>query len=154
MPNLRNIIHQILQKMGAFLFSWDALIFCLFCLLSTGIWFVSNLNKTREANKPADYSGMSETIVYTEKTIEATIVCTNVPAGEKMITFPDHVEITARIPLSNYNTLTAADFRCECAYPIHDADQISVQVSCTNKEVASFHFEPEAVEYIIEKTID
>lgn len=153
MPNFRNIVHRILQKMGAFIFSWDALIFCFFCVLSTGIWFASNLNKSRDTNKPADYSSINETIVYTEKTIEATIVCTNVPAGETMITFPEHVEITARIPLSDYSSLSATDFRCECAYPLNDADQISVQVTCTNKEVASFRFEPEEVEYLVEKTV-
>ena len=153
MPSLRNIFHRIFQQMGAFLFSWDALIFCFFCLLSTGIWFASNLNKSRDTSKSTDYSGINETIVYTEKTIETPIVCTNVPASETMITFPEHVKITARIPLSDYSSLSATDFRCECAYPLNDADQISVQVTCTNKEVASFRFEPEEVEYLIEKTV-
>lgn len=149
MPNYRHILHSSVQRMGAFLFSWDALIFCLFCLLSAGFWFFRNYN-----HRSADYSenaGSPNAIVYTEKTVQVQIRATGAPAGEQLIVFPDHVTVVARVTLEEYNNLSANDFYAECRYPKSDQDRLKVEVSCENEDVASFKFSPEEVEYIIEK---
>lgn len=150
MPNLRRILQSSVQRMGAFLFSWDALIFCFFCLLATGFWFFRTYD--HESTK-TETAGANETIVYTEKTIEVSIRPKNVPSGEHLVVFPDHVTVVARVTLAAYNELSANDFQASCSYPKGNADHLKVEVVHTNSEVASFRFSPQEVEYIIEKNL-
>lgn len=149
MPNFRRIFHTTMQRMGAFLFSWDALIFCFFCLLSAGFWFFRTYNRDVPQAEP---SGASETIVYTEKTLQVSIRTNNVPADEHVVVFPDHVTVVARVTLEAYNELSANDFSATCDYPKGNSDRLQVEVGHNHGEVASFRFSPQEVEYIIEKS--
>ncbi len=135
--------------MGAFFFSWDALIYCLFCLLATGFWFFRNYN--RSSKQDTEIIGESAAIVYTEKTLEVKITTIGVPAGEELVVFPDHVTVVARVTLEAYNALSANDFYAECSYPHSDCDRLTLDVGHNNPEVASFRYSPEEVEFIIEK---
>ena len=151
MPNFRNILHRIFQRMGAFIFSWDALIFCFFYLLSTGIWFAYNVNKEGHQTVQQDRSNdRNESVVYTEKTLRVAISCPNTPAGEQLLFFPEKVTITARIPTSAYDRIHEEDFRCECLYPMMGADTLTINAICTSNEVAAFRYEPQVAEYLIQ----
>lgn len=136
--------------MGAFLFSWDALLLCFFILLSAGIW---QLNQRGEASAKQKVEGVggTEAIVYTEKTLQVPIRAVGVPSGEQLLLLPDEVEVSARVTCDAFSSLSASDFQVECRYPTHEADQLAVTVKCEHSEVASFRFTPEMVEFIIEK---
>lgn len=150
MANLRNILRTIMQRMGAFFMSGDALIFCFFCLFSAGVWLAQNWHSDN-AKRQAEEVGATEAIVYTEKTIEVEIRTKGVPSDEELVVFPATVSIKARVTTTAYKELSAEDFRVECSYPQHAVDHLQVKVSCKNKEVASFRYTPEEVEYLILK---
>lgn len=149
MPNLRNILRNTLQRLGAFLFSWDALIFCFFCLFSAGVWFVQFSGT--DSGKHELSTSSSTDIVYTEKTLSVAIGTSGVPNGEELVVFPSRITVIARVSKEEYPNLSADAFHAECAYPKHATDRLKVTVKSRNREVASFRFSPEEVEYIIQQ---
>lgn len=152
MPNFRKIFYSCVQKVGAFVFSWNALMFCFFCVLSTGIWFIRSYDReAAELQQKAESIGAAETIVYTEKTLTVPVRPTGEPNDEKLVLFPAEVSVTARVTLSEYSNLSAADFAAECSFPEDSEEKLEIRVRCTNDEVASFRYTPQEAEYLIEK---
>lgn len=150
MSKLRFHISKIGQSMLAFLFSRDALIFCLFILFAFGIWFVHQLAETPK-NTHMEKTEQEE-VVYTEKEFTFYIRTRGVPANEDLILFPSEVSVTARIATKHFSELTKEDFRVVCTYPTTPNENvpIPVEVSCSSPYVTQFSVYPTEVEYLIE----
>lgn len=149
----RHFLHAFVQRVKTFVVSKDALMFCLFVLLASGIWFVHALQKQYRTNNDQSHE---ETLVenkpaYAEKHFENIPVHPRgVPKNSEMRLFPPEVSITATVDVEHYSTVTPSDFSAVCTFTEQSCDRLPVEVSCSSPYVISFTVKPQTAEYVIQ----
>lgn len=144
MPKLNFDITSIWRKTIAFIFSWDAVVFCFFVALSAGIWFLQARAKAPSQPQRTDAETRQE-VVYTEKQFVLPIAMRGVPSGTDILLFPDEITVTARVAIEQYDQLKINDFQAICTYK-SGKEQLPVEVSCSFPDVTILHTRPTEVE--------
>ncbi|MBQ9340546.1 MAG: hypothetical protein IJS13_09500 [Paludibacteraceae bacterium] len=149
--NFKKSLQQILQRLKAFVISTDALMFCFFIILATGIWYIHSLKKESNTGTQQEQSSSQQIINYTDKQLVQQVKPRGEPRGSEIILFPSEVKITARIDMEHYHDISADDFSAVCTYSPKADTQLPIEVSCSSPYVTSFRFQPQTAEYIIQK---
>lgn len=148
MRSFQDIVYTAGHRLKAFLTSWNALIFCFFCLMSTGIWYIHAFSKIADT---AEYQAeRTHSEVLTEKQLSISPTMHGLPNGRSAVMFPATITITASVNESDYSGLSEADFEVFCTYPNEVVDNLPIVVKCHSKKVIQFHYTPETVEYLIQ----
>ena len=89
---------------------------------------------------------------FTEARKTIPITPLHVPESLILRLFPDHVQISDEIGLSQYDKITADDFEFAVEYPRNSqTTYLEVQVKKAPSNVKNLTFSPQKVEYILEK---
>lgn len=94
--------------------------------------------------------------MYSEKTVEVPVVGLDFPPNKTLRTFPSKVNVTFKVGLSDYSSITSSDFAIGIRYNdliASDKDQIELVVTSLNPAVSNIRLNPSKVDYLIEETI-
>ena len=95
--------------------------------------------------------------IYSEKTVEVPIIGLDFPPNKTLRTFPSKVNLTFKVGLSDYSSITSSDFTIGVNYKDlinSDKDQIDLVVTSSNPAVSNIRLNPSKVDYLIEETIN
>jgi len=104
-------------------------------------------------SRPETIRASLEVEKFTEKTMNVPVTMMNVPDSLRVLTFPQHVSLTCRVGLSNYEKLQAAAFRVVVDYNQirQEENRLPINLGRVPEYVQSVSFTPKTVEYLIEK---
>ena len=89
---------------------------------------------------------------YTEKEIKIPVVVINKPDNVNIKLFPSEVKVTCLVGLSEFEDLTANDFKAVVDFNNANGDTKNLNVKIEQKSsfIQLVRFTPESVEYLIE----
>jgi len=91
---------------------------------------------------------------FTEARFSVPVNVVNIPDTLKLKTFPGSINVTCRVPLSDYDKLTVNLFRAIVDYSVVDgnySNKIKVRLSSVPEYVTNIQIYPISVEFIVEK---
>ena len=95
-----------------------------------------------------------EVDTYTEKTVEVPIQALGFPATHSLRTFPATAQITFRVGVSRFRSVTADDFFLGIRYDElmnHTSAKFPLALSTLPKGVSQVRIQPAEVEFLIEQ---
>ena len=93
--------------------------------------------------------------IYTEKTVEVPIIGVNFPYDKVLRTFPSKVNITFRIGVGQFKTVTADDFLVVVSYDEllrSNSDKCTVKLQRVPFNISQISVSPTQVDYLIEQS--
>ena len=93
--------------------------------------------------------------IYTEKTVDVPILGINFPYDKVLRTFPSKVQITFRIGVGLFKTVTADDFLVVVSYDEllrSDSDKCAVKLQRAPSNISQIRISPTQVDYLIEQS--
>lgn len=91
---------------------------------------------------------------YTEVRFKVPIESSNVPDSVYLHLFPNYVNVVCKVGFSNYEKVSATDFKAMVDYYSISkgvGSKINVQLVTVPENIYSYSFSPDFVEYIVEK---
>ena len=117
----------------------------------------TSLKKIDGAKYDPSFCDVSVSVdMYSEKTVEVTVVGIGFPANKTLRTFPSKVKITFKVGLSGYSSVNADDFFIGVKYSDllkTSKDNIDLVVTTTNPNVSNIRVVPSSVDYLIEESV-
>lgn len=87
---------------------------------------------------------------FTEKSFNLPVQTMGLPEGKQLRLFPQFVNVTIRVGISNFASVQASDFQAICHYPTAHTYTLPIEVITTNPNISNIRVSPSSVEYIIE----
>lgn len=117
----------------------------------------TSLKKIYGAKYDPSFCDVSVSVdMYSEKTVEVTVVGIGFPANKTLRTFPSKVKVTFKVGLSGYSSVNADDFFIGVKYSDllkTSKDNIDLVVTTTNPNVSNIRVVPSSVDYLIEESV-
>lgn len=117
----------------------------------------TSLKKIDGAKYDPSFCDVSVSVdMYSEKTVEVTVVGIGFPANKTLRTFPSKVKVTFKVGLSGYSSVNADDFFIGVKYSDllkTSKDNIDLVVTTTNPNVSNIRVVPSSVDYLIEESV-
>ncbi|WP_196884877.1 hypothetical protein [Aureivirga sp. CE67] len=96
----------------------------------------------------------AEVLKYTEATVEVDFEVINLPKEDKIITFPNKVEIKCQVPIEKFKDLDKNLFKVECDYEYSKSQNLNYllpKVIIKPKYINSVRIIPNKIEFLINK---
>lgn len=103
---------------------------------------------------PASIEMILPVDVYTEKTVEVSLVGVNFPADKVLRAFPSKVQVTFQVGLSRFRQINAEDFHINVPYEELlrlGSDKYPVKLTYMPQGVSQVRIHPEQVDFLIEQ---
>ena len=117
----------------------------------------TSLKKIDGAKYDPSFCDVSVSVdMYSEKTVEVSVVGIGFPANKTLRTFPSKVKVTFKVGLSGYSSVNADDFFIGVKYSDllkTSKDNIDLVVTTTNPNVSNIRVVPSSVDYLIEESV-